>query len=239
MNAKSVIRWFRRKLFPTERERTVARWLADGGDAHLRLDYDLGPESLVLDVGGYRGQWSSDLYARYLCRIVIFEPVAAFAEGIRQRFARNPSIQVRGFGLGGASRREAIAVSADASSVCGAASAVSGAASAVSGAASSVYVRAYRREEAEIVDIAQWIRDEGIASIQLIKVNIEGGEYELLERLMDTGPIRMVDNLQVQFHDIGADSAARMAAIQQRLSETHEPVYQYPWVWEGWRRRED
>ena len=218
MNAQSVIRWLRRKLFPTEREKTVARWLADGGDRHLRLDYDLGPESQVLDIGGYQGQWSSDLFARYLCRIIIFEPVASFAESIRQRFARNQGIRVRQFGLGGASRNDTIVVSAD---------------------ASSVYGDASRQEVVEIVDVAQWIQDEDIESIQLIKVNIEGAEYDLLERLIDTGLTRIIDNVQVQFHDIGGDSAERMAAIQERLRETHEPTYQYRYVWESWTSRSD
>ena len=47
------------------REYTVAQWEADAGDKKLRLTYDLTPEHIVWDVGGFEGQWSSDIFAKY------------------------------------------------------------------------------------------------------------------------------------------------------------------------------
>ena len=72
----------------------LARWNADGGDTRFRFDYDLTPESVVLDVGGYEGQWASDLYARQRCQIRIFEPVREFAQLIDARF---PEIRISTF----------------------------------------------------------------------------------------------------------------------------------------------
>ena len=90
------------------------------------------------------------------------------------------------------------------------------------------------REQVEIVDIATWIRSNSIKRIDLMKVNIEGGEYDLLERLIQTDLIRIITNLQVQFHEISSDSRARMERIQDRLRKTHSPTYQYTFIWENW-----
>ncbi len=52
------------------------------------------PTRMVLDLGGYEGQWASDLYARRRCRIDVFEPVARFAAAIAERFRHNSDIRV-------------------------------------------------------------------------------------------------------------------------------------------------
>jgi hypothetical protein len=69
-----------------------------------------------------------------------------------------------------------------------------------------------------------------------MKVNIEGGEYELLERLIDTDLVRAIGDIQVQFHNFWPEAASRMENVQNGLRRTHTPTYQYRFVWENWRR---
>ena len=69
-----------------------------------------------------------------------------------------------------------------------------------------------------------------------MKINIEGGEYELLDRLLDTGLINIIDNLQVQFHDHVDGAIGRMQRIQSRLGTKFNLTYQVPFVWENWHR---
>jgi hypothetical protein len=72
-----------------------------------------------------------------------------------------------------------------------------------------------------------------------MKINIEGGEFELLERLIETGLIATIENLQVQFHNFEVGAPKRMAELQAALGRTHTPTYQYEFVWENWARRTD
>lgn len=208
-----AFRRIRYVFFPTEHQRVLGKWYRDGGDYKLRFNYDLTAGSLVLDIGGYHGQWTSDIFARYCCRVFVFEPVRAFAESIRERFKGNQNIEVLPFGVGGTSRTESIAVCRD---------------------GSSIFRSSCEREEIRIIDIADWLRSNAVATIDLMKINIEGGEYELLERLIETGLIRGVRNVQVQFHAIVKNADARMKQIQDRLRETHNLTYQYRFVWENW-----
>jgi FkbM family methyltransferase len=196
----------------------VKKWYADGGDDRFRFDYPLDERSFVLDLGGYEGQWASDLYARYRCRIAVFEPVARFARQIEARFRDNGDITVFQCGLGASSRTETIYLK---------------------GASSSTTKRQSVSEQIEIVDVLQWFEDHDVQRVQLMKVNIEGGEYELLERLIATGLIGRIDDLQVQFHNFVPDAAARMEQLQNALRATHWPTYQYRFVWENWRRNRD
>ena len=70
-------------FFPTRQDRELARWHADRGDELLRLDYPLSAQSLVFDLGGYKGQWASDIFGRFACRVLVFEPIVPFADAIQ------------------------------------------------------------------------------------------------------------------------------------------------------------
>lgn len=199
------------------RESELRRWWADGGDFKLRFNYDLSESSRVLDLGGYRGQWASDLYSRYRCPIEIFEPVRSYAEMIRIRFAFNDGITVHQYGLGANARLESIAVCED---------------------SSSQFRKGSSTELIEIRDVAEWLLDRDTSDFDLIKINIEGGEYELLERLIEINAADKFRAIQVQFHDLFDGAEARMDAILHELSKTHSPNYQYRFVWENWLRRE-
>ena len=193
----------------------VKKWYADGGDDRFRFDYDLDERSIVLDLGGYEGQWASDLYARQRCRIAIFEPVTRFARNIEARFRKNKDITVFACGLGATTRTETIYIH---------------------GASSSTHKKQAQSEQIEIVDVKKWFDDHSIETVQLMKINIEGGEYELLERLVATGLIDKIVDIQVQFHNFTPDAAARMERLQHAMRATHTPTYQYRFVWENWRR---
>ena len=54
-----------RTLYLSPQERRLLPWLAVEGDATLRVDYDLDQDSLVFDLGGFTGQWASDIFGRY------------------------------------------------------------------------------------------------------------------------------------------------------------------------------
>src|SRR5690242_15007232 len=88
-----------RALYLPLNEQRVNPWLAVQGDRTLRLNYELTDKDTVFDLGGYEGQWASDIFAMYGCSIHIFEPVPQFAEGISKRFARNRRVFVHRFGL--------------------------------------------------------------------------------------------------------------------------------------------
>jgi FkbM family methyltransferase len=197
-------------------EKLVQQWLARKGDITLRLDYDfLTTDGLAFDLGGYRGQWTSDIYAKYGCNIYVFEPVAEYADFIRKRFHRNKKIKVFPFGLSNRAEEKLIKISEDASST-------------------------YSKDAdtpIHLEDFVAFVKREGISEIDLMKVNIEGGEYDILPYLISSGYMARIRAIQVQFHKFSKDDKQRADAIRRDLEKTHLSEYSYDFVWEGWAKR--
>lgn len=200
---------------PTAKQLAHAQWVADLGDKTLRLDYDLNEKDLVVDLGGFEGQWASDIYSRYACMVHVVEPVKVYAQQIERRFARNGRIRVHQCALGAGYGTIELSVSGD---------------------ASSQFKSGGNSDTAQIIPFDVWMKENDVGHVSLLKINIEGGEYDLLEHLLNTGCIEAIDNIQVQFHDFVDNSDERMKAIQARLERTHTRTYHYIYVWENWRR---
>jgi FkbM family methyltransferase len=199
------------------RLQNIQAWFNDQGDKTLRLNYTLNTNSLVFDLGGYEGQWASDIFAKYCCTIHVFEPILEFADNIEKRFIQNPKIIIYRVGL--ANRDQTVQIHFDHNQ-------------------SSMYTSGTDVREAKLISAKQFIDTEGIERIDLMKINIEGGEYDLLDHLIDTGLVKQIVNIQVQFHDHVPDAERRMQKIQAALQKTHTLTYQYPFVWENWKRVE-
>ncbi len=69
-----------------------------------------------------------------------------------------------------------------------------------------------------------------------IAMQSEGGEYVLLNHMLNSGIIDMFRNIQVQFHDNYPECESLRDDIRARLKETHVESYCYPFVWESWSR---
>jgi FkbM family methyltransferase len=195
-------------------ERCV-RWFADNGDNTLRLNYNLDKKSIVFDVGGYYGDFAQEIFRMYSAQIFIFEPVNDFYYHIVHRFKSDENIRVFNFGLGAESETSEISLLDDRSSFY-----------ADDGLSKSVV---------NIKSIVDFVTSEKIQYIDLIKLNIEGAEYALLESLITNGMITKFGNIQVQFHDFVIENAKyRMDNIRKSLSLTHKQTWCYEFVWENW-----
>ena len=215
---KNLFRLIRKWLNPSLHDKEAKRYFADGGDELFRYNFDLSSQSLVLDLGGYKGQWTSDIYSMYCCKILIFEPVFSYFEKIRDRFYYNPNIDVYCLALGKNKKQETIWVCDDGSSVYS--------------------TSETHKETIQFEDVQDFLNLKKIFWIDLIKINIEGGEYELLRRLIETGFIKNIKQIHVQFHDFVPNAEMQMQQICKDLEITHKRILQYKFVWENWTLRD-
>ena len=190
----------------------VGAWFRDNGEESIWRDLPITSRHVSLDVGGYQGDWTADLLVRYGAPSIIFEPVPAFARNIAERFTHNPLVSVRQAALGKRTEKAEIALSDDGSSLGG------------SGPSESI----------DVLDVSVVFALE--PTIGCMKLNIEGAEYDLLERMAQLGLLDRVATYRIQFHHrVGA--ASRRKGIHEMLSRTHDLVIDYPFVWERWDRR--
>ncbi len=192
-------------------------WHTIKGDETLRVEYDLDANSIVFDIGGYEGKWSEEIFYRYASNIYIFEPIIKFYQIINSKFHKNKKVHVENFGLGGSTRSTRFSLD---------------------GNSSSEFTHKDSTEEVQIKSITEFIEQNNIKHIDLMKINVEGGEYEILEALIDTGWVRNISNIQIQFHDFVENAHEKMRAIQNKLKLTHQLTFHHEFVWENWKLKD-
>ncbi len=201
------------KIYQSPQQKRVIPWFNVEGDKTFRLIYDLEPTSLVFDLGGYEGEWASHIFSMYCCTIHVFEVVTEFARLLEQKFSRNEKILVHSFGLSNDNRTVKIGINGD---------------------SSSLFKRGIDVGDGYLMKADEFMRANNIERIDLMKINIEGGEFDLIEHLIDCGFIKNIKNLQVQFHEFVPFAKQRMVRIQRNLENTHFLTYQFPFIWENW-----
>lgn len=196
--------------------RAVKRWKWAKGDETLRFSVPIKDGGVVLDIGAYIGEYAGELARRSNARIEAYEPVPDYAAICHQIAAQYPTIHVHEYGLSNADFNADITID---------------------GLASSTYRTGGKSISAQFRDIVGEIKNLDAEHIALAKINIEGGEYDILPRLIETGQIARFDALMVQFHLVGDAPEARYAAIAKALEATHILRWRYPFVWELWERK--
>ena len=207
----------RRPLWRRRQADALDRWHRDQGE-RIRHQFDLlKPEAKVLDFGGFRGDWTFAINDRYGCEVDIFEPHPVFAADIAKRFAGNDAIRVHAFALGASRRKMTIIDDGDASRE-------------VSDGHGSLVV-------GEVVPVQYFFDRRPVESYEIAKINIEGGEYELMPELVSSGVLRRIKTLQIQFHLSDRSDIALRRSVIASLKNTHKPDWVYPFVWEQWSRK--
>lgn len=197
--------------------KAIVDWFVDKGDGLLRVDYPLDADSIVFDVGGYVGEWAEYIRQRFDPHIYIYEPNPECREFLRERFQNASKVLVYSYGLSDRNRTAMLNIA---------------------GIGSSIYKGGKQSQQAkiELRDIQDVIFQLNITNIDLIKINIEGGEYSLLKRMIETGIVKRCRDIQIQFHDWYPEAGALRKEITRSLSLSHYRTWNYPFVWENWRK---
>lgn len=194
----------------------VLTWKIIEAKKKLRFLYPLSESSLVFDLGGYKGDFAGEIFSRYKCEVFIFEPVRKFAQEIKKRFRGDKKIKIFEFGLG--DRVKIIQLN-------------------LNGDATSEFKSGGKPTKAKLLNIKNFMSNYHVNQVDLIKINIEGGEYDLMEYLIKSGLIRRFKNIQIQFHPFIENAEIRMRRIQHELYKTHKLTYSTKFVWENWERK--
>jgi len=204
---------------------TVQKWRRDRvpgalGDFYRAGETELlyrglpvSSSSLVIDAGGYHGSWTAEMLVRYGCTVKVFEPTPELAANLRERFGQNNRVTVDEEALGGQGGVEEFTVAG------------LGSGATVPHAGPRIRVRK--------VDVAD-VLGAGPPRIACMKLNIEGAEYEVLDRLIETGFHDRVDCFLIQFHNFVATAPEHRQRIRSILAKTHRLVWDFPLVWERW-----
>ena len=189
-----------------------ARFAGDGYDNLLYSGHNLTREDTVVVLGGYKGK-SIDIWReRYNCRVVAYEPIPEFFEFIAKRFSGDPKVSLINSAVSDKDD-EIVLTLADYGT------------SQFSNSDNKVIVKSK-----DIFHELNQIHPYP----QVLEINIEGGEYAVLQRMIETSSICGIKTLLIQFHNYGYEQEYERARIRMDLSKTHYCEFNYDWIWEKW-----
>jgi len=194
-------------------ERT--RWYREKGDKKLRLDYKLNENSLVFDIGGYVGDFSSLIYEKYKCNVYIFEPSPVFFKTCVERFKNDKKILCFNYGLSDSENELYLSNEKEASSI-------------------TKNIKNKNVQSVKIRKFSNVFKELKINKIDLLKINIEGSEYSLMPHIIEEKLIEKINNIQIQFHIFITEAKDKRKAIINSLRKTHKNDWCYYFVWENW-----
>lgn len=193
----------------------INKWFSLNGDKTFRLNYELNEKSVVFDIGGYQGDWSKEIYNKYGCNIIVFEPLKEHYENIKKLFLNNDKIIIHNFGLSDKDEEMEIAILGDATSLF-------------------KLNETNNIEKIKLVDSNVFLENYDI--IDLMKINIEGSEYGLLNYFIKHNIQHKIKNIQIQFHSFIDNAHILKKEIENELLKTHKKTYDFPFIWENWEK---
>lgn len=203
------------------REELFTKWYKARDEQLLRVKYPLNSNSLVLDIGAYKGVWAKEINKLYGCQVICFEPVKSIFKQLQENIGENKDIVAYNIAISGKNGTEEICVNKD---------------------ASSLYEKGPSSETVETKTLRAAMLDYNISCADLVKMNIEGSEYSVLENMIANKAEGMeafsyFKHIQIQFHRNVPNYEERRQFIQNELAKTHKKDYDYEFIWESWSRK--
>lgn len=177
-----------------------------------RYDYPLTPKSVVVDCGGYNGEFTDRIWDKYHSNVIVYEPHPDWGGKLAIKYSSNANVCVIEGAVGARKRTEMFRTKGD---------------------MTGMFAEGTEAWSAHVYPIEDIIED----GVDLLKLNIEGMEFEVLERMLELDIATKCRDIQVQFHPVVENAERRYAVIRRLLDRTHRITYDEPWVWQNWERR--
>lgn len=177
------------------------------------ISFSLFEKSQVVDVGGYTGDWAQRIYGRYSCNIDIYEPHPELSEHCRLNFICNKKVNVMPYGLGNTTTNAILFGD---------------------NVHASVYQNNLVGNNTVSILKASDVFNKKYPHIELLKLNIEGAEYDVLSDLIQEYDMKKIDHILIQFHRNVPKYDQKRDEIRASLSKTHLMAWNYDYIFECW-----
>lgn len=189
-------------------------WNRDNGNYTHALNYPLNEDSIIVDLGAFHGVWASQIIEKYNSNVFLFEPVKEFYDYLVNKFQNNPKVKVFNYGIATDHRMDTLYLRGD---------------------GTSKYLTGGNAVVVEFISVEKMFELIGTDKIDLAQINIEGEEFPVLEKIIENKTINKFNHLQIQFHTFIENAETRRENIQKGLSESFDKMFDYPFVFEGWK----
>jgi len=179
------------------------------------FEWDLRPESVVIECGAFHGRWALEIATRYHPKLYLFEPQKWLEAELKFAF-KGYRAQVCPFGLGTENKTTTLWEFGN-----------DGATFVSNADARDI------GQMAEIREIRTAFTEIGLGVIDLMLINIEGGEYTLIPHMFERSILPKW--LMVQMHLKFGDEHK----LRAQIAEHYRLLWDYGSILTAWERREN
>lgn len=183
---------------------------------HLVGLHNISNDALVVDVGGYLGDYTAKIREKFDCSVLVFEPHPVMYEHLLKRFIKDIQVSVENKAL------TRINIPYLYQNLEG----------------STLYESWYKKnqrltdEKLQVRGISASERLKNL-SIDVLKLNCEGAEYDIIQDLHEHGLLKDIDEILIQFHKV-PELLIHYKRCVDFLSKTHEKIFNSKW--QLWKR---
>ena len=182
------------------------------------FDWSLTEDSVVVEIGGYKGRWAKEIARLYNPRLYVFEP-QQWAYTICKNELLDANAMVFNYAL-----------------ITGVNSFATLGDSGTDGA-SLLKVNHANKSFVEVKNVLEVFDALELNEIDLLLMNIEGYEFKLLPYMIQTGLLDRVKCFMVQFH-LFALASTEYDGLLKKIDLSHRLLWDYGVVLMAWERRQ-
>lgn len=180
-------------------------------------NHKLNKDSLVVDIGSYKGNWIRRMNELYGCKCIGVEPISEyFIES--QKLVFSDDVKIYNFGLTVGDQEDGfIKIDEDRSSLF----------------CDEIGVAKNRVKLKNTKSFFEMIESK----IDVLQINAEGLEYEIIPYMVKNNIMSSIKYIQVQFHSFYPNSSDLMLKCIDSIEKAgFETKFNYPFVWYGAER---
>lgn len=173
-------------------------------------------EGTVLDIGCFKGEFTKKLLRQNpWLKVEMFEPYGPYVKKAMQKVKQGTNVKVHQLAVTGDGRQQVFtAMGLRTKQVL---------------LGSDELTNTFH---ADSIEMSELILSR--SPISLLKINIEGMEYECFESIAGTQLLQSVKMILIQFHNFSEDHPQRRSGVQALFANTHSPIFIHDWKWELW-----
>lgn len=199
-----------KKNYPGE----FGRFYQDGGMDSLLNRININEKSVVLDVGAFNGEFAEIILSKFGSNLILLEPLINEFNVLKKKFFLNKKVKVINKALSNNNGKAYLLIDKNNSFITN--------------------KNSNKSYEINCLDVKNLFDEE--LKIDLIKLNVEGSEYDIIERLIDLKYLTKCKNYLIQFHHKNNNKfEKRKINIENNFkNDLFEKIASYEYIWELW-----
>lgn len=203
-----IIKKIKNFFFKTAQTKEYLQFISDGGDTVIFKNIILNKDSVIIDGGGFNGEFTDEILKKNFHKIYIYEPDTNFYNDLQKKYKFEKKVEILNLAL--FNNDQIITLSENSN-------------------ASSIMENSEYGTKVKAADISKEF--EKYENIDLLKLNIEGAEYDVISRLIETQEIDKVKYLLVQFHKEHDLDGSKFEKINLEILKNYNIVFNYKYIW--------